>query len=187
MLSKSFFFLLFLFFSAVQIDAVTVSKSTSSLTNGDVEVILSFTVDDRNERATDVTFHDHLPVHVELKEGDLVGLIREEIRPTIPVFVRYVVTPVGLELGLKNRTIDVELPSATFSYKTGPKSERTQAKTNPAVASFPLSFPQGHQQYPELIAFVTIALPVISALFAVNSLVGKPMSKRALAAAAAQK
>ena len=77
MLSKSFFFLLFLFFSAVQIDAVTVSKSTSSLTNGDVEVILSFTVDDRNERATDVTFHDHLPVHVELKEGDLVGLIRE--------------------------------------------------------------------------------------------------------------
>ena len=58
------------------VESAIVTKSSSQLPSGDVEVTLSFALESGLEKVFDVTYHDSLPVHVELKEGNLVGSLK---------------------------------------------------------------------------------------------------------------
>jgi hypothetical protein len=69
-------FLVCLFFSFGLLECVLVNKAASPLPDGDVEVTLSFQLEDTTEKVSDVTFHDSLPVHAELKDGALVGALK---------------------------------------------------------------------------------------------------------------
>ena len=67
------FFLIALCVSVSQ--CVEVTKSCTTLDNGNVEVVLTFSKS-ADEAISDVTFHDSLPIHAELKEGELVGILK---------------------------------------------------------------------------------------------------------------
>ena len=60
---------------SVSVNGAIVKKTSAPLPSGDVEVTLSFQLESKMEKVFDVTYHDSLPVHVELKDGNLVGAL----------------------------------------------------------------------------------------------------------------
>eukprot|EP00009_Paramoeba_aestuarina_P009907 CAMPEP_0201541022 /NCGR_PEP_ID=MMETSP0161_2-20130828/71255_1 /ASSEMBLY_ACC=CAM_ASM_000251 /TAXON_ID=180227 /ORGANISM="Neoparamoeba aestuarina, Strain SoJaBio B1-5/56/2" /LENGTH=171 /DNA_ID=CAMNT_0047948527 /DNA_START=23 /DNA_END=538 /DNA_ORIENTATION=+ len=142
-----------------------VTKTANPLQSGDVEVVLTLSKSS-GEQVSNLVFHDSTPIHVEVKEGELVGKINDFHSSTT---IRYIVEPVQLELGLAQKTINVELPPASISYK-GAGGEDIQVKSNSAVASFSLNLPKGNELQPELIGFIALALPVLAAVFFIRVL-----------------
>lgn len=82
----------------------------------------------------------------------------------------YSVRAVDLEFSLANRTHELTLPAATFTYSKEDGSEGLQRTASVVLTVSGPPIPEGDIDQPLIVLALTIVFPVVAAFFAINAL-----------------
>ena len=126
------FFLIALCVSVSQ--CVEVTKTCSTLDSGDVEVVLTF-AKSSSEVVSDVVFHDSLPVHAEVKEGELVGTLKV---PFSSCFLPYSTLILLINLSPFFSFLRISVTPPLFAMSSNPSKWKWVSPKGLSTWTFPL-------------------------------------------------
>jgi len=114
-------------------------------------------------KISQVQIHDSLPHTVDLLSGKLVLLGDVPTSAWTSNIYEIKVSP-DAELNVSVQAVDVELPAAEISFLRSDSSARDSVRTKPVNFVLTIPVPTGTINSPLLIAFATIAFPIIAAV-----------------------
>jgi len=121
-------------------------------------------------QASNLQIIDSLPSTVDLVRGKLVTKITEHPTTDWTYHTYFVKASPEIEFTLSHLKHEVELPEAEIRYSRDARGTKIDViKTAPVTVTLELPLPQGSIDYPYVIAFFTIALPILAAFFLIRS------------------
>jgi len=152
-----------------QNDVLQVTKEIVSGSQGLYTVRVGYKSVGESGRAFNINIWDSLPSTLDLVSGKLVLKGEQPTSEWTYNTYQVRVNPRGgIQFTLDKRDEEVALPAAEITFTRADKSASVEVlRTDPVSLTVSLVIPEGHISLSPLIAFFTLALPVLAAVYAI--------------------